>query len=126
MRADARGYRARCVELAAGGIAPKEIASALGLNVATVRRHLRAARDEVQQLRAERLQALTNRALADAAEALATVRAAMGDEDAPWPARVNAAAKTLDAALRLWQASDIEARLQCLEEALRERTTHIP
>lgn len=124
MRADARGYRARCVELAAGGAAPREIAEMAGLHVATVRRHLRAARDEICQLRAERLAALTGQALADASGALAALRAVLADPEAPVMARVRAAGLILDHTLRFWAASDVEARLRQLEELVNnERDT---
>jgi DNA-binding CsgD family transcriptional regulator len=118
MRADASSKRARIVELAIAGYAPKQIATELQMHVATVRRHLTGARTEIATRRSERLEALADRALADCEQALGALREILGDAEAPPAARVAAAARLIDAALKLRTATDIEERLRALEEAV--------
>jgi len=116
--------RARALELLASGVPPAAVAEQLGLSPRTVRHYAAdpEAKAVLRQLRGERLRQLATQALAEAGLALATLRRILEDENAPASARVSAAAKLLETAVKLVEAADLAERVEALEELLEERT----
>lgn len=124
-RQTAASRRARVLELLAGGLTPAEAAAELGISPRTVRHYLAdpGAREALRRLQDERLRQLSAQALAAAGTALETLRDIAGDPTAHPQARVAAAGKLLDAALRLVEAADLAGRVEALEAAARELQT---
>jgi DNA-binding CsgD family transcriptional regulator len=110
----------QAVELLAAGHSPEEAAAILGVTARTLRRYL-ADGDVVKELRAihrERLTTLLRGALNAAPEALRTLRTVATDAAASEHARVAAARAILEHTGRLFDAADIDARLDELESRL--------
>jgi len=123
LRQDAASRRQRALELLAEGQTPQAVAERLGVSLRTIRSYLASpnVRETLQRLRDERLRQLAGRALAEAGAALATLRAIVEDEAMPPQARVSAAGKLLDVALRLAETVDLAERVEALEELVQER-----
>lgn len=117
MRTDAATRRQRMIELLAEGVPPAAIAERLGVSLRSIRRYLASpgVRETLGRLRDERLRQLAGRALTEAGAALATLRAIVEDPTTPAQARVSAAGKLLDVALRLVEAVDLAERVEALE-----------
>jgi predicted ArsR family transcriptional regulator len=115
--------RQRALELLAEGLPPQAVAEQLGIAPRSIRRYLASpdARETLRRLRDERLRQLAGRALAEASPALATLRAIVEDAATPPQARVSAAGRLLDVALRLAEAVDLAERVEALEEQVQER-----
>jgi predicted ArsR family transcriptional regulator len=120
MRQDAASRRQRTLELLAEGLTPRGVAERLGISLRTVRAYLARpdARDALHRLRAERLRQLAGRALTAAEPALEALLAIAGDDRLPPAARVAAAGRLLDVALRLHEVSDLTERVEALERQL--------
>lgn len=115
--------RQRALELLAEGLPPAVVAERLGVATRTVRYYLSSpdTRAALQHLRDERLRQLAGRALAEAGPALATLRAIAEDTNAPPGARVSAAGRLVDMALRLVEVVDLVERVEALEALAQER-----
>jgi AcrR family transcriptional regulator len=115
--------RSRALELLAEGLTPQAVAERLGFAPRTVRHYLasRDARAQLARLRDERLRQLVGRALAEAGPALATLRQIAEDGSMPPQARVSAAGKLLDVALRLAEHVALAERVAALEELVAAR-----
>jgi len=119
MRKDAAITRARCMELAAEGKGPKQIAEALGVTGRCVRGHLntRGAAAELRTLQDERLKAITRWALAAADIAFEALETAP-QRGRVETARVMAAKPLLEHGQKLIEANDLAARIEALEGRL--------
>lgn len=122
IRTDAAARRQRLLELLAEGVPPSEAAARLGISDRTARRYLTSpgAREALRRLQDERLRQLAAQALASAGAALQTLRDIAEDPAAHPQARVAAAGRLLDAALRLVEAADLAGRVEALEAAAQE------
>lgn len=120
MRQDAASRRQRALELLAEGQTPQAVAERLGVSLRTVRGYLAspAVRQTLQRVRDERLRQLAGRALVEAGPALAVLRSIVEDPAIPPQARVSAAGKLLDMAMRLAETVDLAERVAALEELL--------
>ena len=111
------------VALIVAGHAPEDAAATLGISMRTLRRYL--ASDEIAaELRAafrERLTTLLRASLGAAPEALRTLREVARDRTAPEHARVAAARAVLEHALRLYETTEIDDRLEQVERRLDEQ-----
>lgn len=110
--------RSRALELLAEGLPTAAVAERLGLAPRTIRHYLASptTRQTLQRLRDERLRQLAGRALHEAGAALAVLRAVLEDPTVSPQARVMAASKLLDVALRLFEVADLSERVEALEE----------
>ena len=118
MRKDAATRRQQAIELAAQGMAPRNIAERIGMSDRTVRTYLSdpAAVAELRKIQEERLRALARRATALAEGALAVLWKVAKDDGQSAPARVAAARVILDSTLRMTEAADLAERVAALEE----------
>ena len=112
MRKDAATRRQRAIELAAQGLAPRDIAERIGMSDRTVRMYLSdpTAVAELRKVQEERLRALARRATALAEGALAVLWRVAKDDGQPAPSRVAASRVILDGALRLIETADLAER----------------
>ncbi len=117
MRQSTEARKQRAVELAAEGLTAPAIAERLGVSERAVRAYLAqpTSKAALARLRDERLYQLAGRALAEAGPALAVLRAIVEDAAVPATARVAAASRLLDVALRLYEAADLAERVEFLE-----------
>lgn len=106
----------------ARGATSEEAARESGVSGRTVRRWMEDPdfQIEVRDTRTEMLSAAVGQLAAGAAEAIATLRDALDDEDGR--TRVQAARVLLDACLSLRESLDLEQRLAALEAAQTEDT----
>ena len=123
MRTDAATRRQRILELVAEGQTPAAAAERVGVTLRAVRRYLAdpATRQALVSIRDERLRQLSGRALGEAAPALAILRSIAEDAASPPAARVSAAGRLLDVALRLVEATDLAERVEALEALVKEQ-----
>ncbi|MGE0545154.1 MAG: helix-turn-helix domain-containing protein [Dehalococcoidia bacterium] len=108
------------IALIASGRTQEDTAAILGISMRTLRRYL-ASNEVAAELRAayrERLSALLRASLTAAPEALRTLHQVAADRAAPEHARVSASRAILEHSLRLYEAADLDARLDELERRL--------
>ena len=118
MRKDAATRRQRAIELAAQGLAPRDIAERIGMSDRTIRTYLSdpAAVAELRKVQEERLRALARRATALAEGALLVLWKVAKDDAQPAPARVAASRAILETTLRMTEVADLAERVSALEE----------
>lgn len=122
MRAGARARLERAVELLAAGRTRAEIARELGIRPETVSRLLRRpeARELAAGLRLERVRRLSDRTAEAALLAVGVLLEVASDPAQPPAARVGAAGKLLEAAVRLSDLMDTVEAIEALERQLAE------
>ena len=110
--------RQRALELLAGGLPPPDVAVQLGVSLRTVRRYLDDGEllKELRRAQTERIEALLRASLQVAPQALLTLHQVAADPQAPERARVAAARAVIGHALHLFEAVDLNQRIERLEE----------
>ena len=123
MRPTTASRRQQVIELVASGLPPAAAAERAGVSLRAVRRYLAdpSTRQALAAIRDERLRSLAGRALTEAGPALAILRAIAEDASSPPAARVSAAGRLLDTALRLAEGVDLAERVETLEAIVKER-----
>ena len=118
MRKDAATRRQRAIELAAQGLAPRDMAERIGMSDRTVCTYLSdpAAVVKLRRVQEERLRALARRTTSLAEGALAVLWKVARNDGQPAPARVAASRAILETTLRMTEVADLAERVSALEE----------
>lgn len=100
----------------------REACQRVGVGEATARRWLKqpALQRLVAELAHEQLAGLTSRFRQLGLEAAETLAEAMAASDAPWASRIRASEVVLSHLLKLVELTELERRLQAVEQRLRE------
>jgi hypothetical protein len=112
------GRRGRALELAAEGYGSATIAERLGVSKRHARRLVQSVEVELRLLRDERWRALSDRTATLATGAVVILSAIALDESQPAGARVAAAGRLLEGALKLAEIHDLAERVATLERRL--------
>ncbi|MBI2761228.1 MAG: helix-turn-helix domain-containing protein [Chloroflexi bacterium] len=119
-RVGARLTRNKVALLIAAGHSPAQAAAVLGVNVRTVYRALKDSevRASLDQLHAQRMQALLDSSMELAPDALETLRAVMDSPIVSPTAKIAAARAALSAVTAIVPLADTDRRIAALEERL--------
>ncbi len=117
-RSDHTARRARALALLAEGLTPTQVAQRLGVAPRTLRRYLAngSLLAALRGLQTEQLRALAAATMAASHRAHQTLLAIASDDAAPTFARITAASRLIDTALRLYDAVALDERLSALEQ----------